>query len=87
MQDTLGYDEVFAELFYSCDEGVAKPDPAFFRRAVERLAVAPERTLFVDDNRDNVAGAREAGLVAELFAQDGGRPELERIRAAFEANE
>jgi HAD superfamily hydrolase (TIGR01509 family) len=84
MRDTLGYDEVFAELFYSCDEGVAKPDPAFFTRAVERLGVAPQRTLFVDDNQDNVAGAREAGLVAELFARDGGRPELARILAAYE---
>jgi putative hydrolase of the HAD superfamily len=87
MRDTLGYDEVFAELFYSCNEGVAKPDPAFFRRAVERLAVAPQRTLFVDDNPDNVAGASEAGLVAELFAQDGGRPELERILAEYETRE
>ena len=84
MRETLGYDEVFAELFYSCDEGVAKPDPAFFSRAVERLAVAPQRTMFVDDNRDNVSGAREAGLVAELFARDGGRPELERILAAHD---
>jgi putative hydrolase of the HAD superfamily len=58
MRDTLGYDEVFAELFYSSDEGVAKPDPAFFTRAVERLAVPPQRTLFVDDNRDNVTGGR-----------------------------
>ena len=87
MRDNLGYDEVFAELFYSCDEGVAKPDPAFFRRAVERLAVAPQRTLFVDDNPDNVAGASEAGLVAELFAQDGGRPELERILAEYETHQ
>ena len=87
MRDTLGYDEVFAELFYSCDEGVAKPDPAFFSRAVERLAVPAQRTLFVDDNGDNVAGAREAGLVAELFARDGGRTELERILRACAAEE
>ena len=87
MRDTLGYDGVFAELFYSCDEGVAKPDRAFFRRAVQGLGVLPQRTLFVDDNRDNVAGAKEAGLVAEVFAQDGGRPELERILAAYEGHE
>jgi putative hydrolase of the HAD superfamily len=84
MRDTLGYDEVFAELFYSCDEGVAKPDPAFFTRAVERLSVPPQRTMFVDDNLDNVAGAREAGLVAEVFARDGGRPELERILTFYD---
>ena len=86
MRDTLGYDEIFAELFYSCDEGVAKPDPAFFTRAVERLAVRPQRTLFVDDNRVNVEGAREAGLVAELFARGGGRSELERILALYDGD-
>jgi putative hydrolase of the HAD superfamily len=84
MRERLGYDEIFAELFYSCDEGVAKPDPAFFTKAVERLATAPSRTLFVDDNSDNVSGAQQAGLVAELFARDGGRPELERILAAYQ---
>ena len=87
MRSSLGYDEVFVELFYSCDEGVAKPDPAFFTRAVERLAVPAQRTLFVDDNSDNVAGAQEAGLVAELFSRDGGRTELERILRAYAAEE
>jgi hypothetical protein len=30
-----------------------------------------------------VAGAKEAGLMAELFAVDGGRTELDRILEAF----
>ena len=37
----------------------------------------------IDDNADNVAGAKEAGLVAELFAPDGGRAELDRILGAY----
>ena len=40
--------------------------------------------MFVDDNLDNVAGAREAGMVAEVFARDGGRPELERILTFYD---
>jgi putative hydrolase of the HAD superfamily len=83
MRENLGYDEVFDDLFYSCDLGVAKPDPAYFTETVRRLGTEPGRTLLLDDNRDNVAGAKEAGLMAELFATDGGRTELDRILEAY----
>jgi putative hydrolase of the HAD superfamily len=83
MRENLGYDAVFDDLFYSCDLGVAKPDPAYFTEAVRRLGTEPGRTLLLDDNRDNVAGAKEAGLLAELFAINGGRAELDRILEAY----
>jgi FMN phosphatase YigB (HAD superfamily) len=35
----------------SCDLGIAKPDPAPFEIACERLGVLPERTLMVGNNR------------------------------------
>lgn len=79
MQRSLGYERTFALQFYSCDVGLAKPDPDYFRHAVRVLGTVPNRVLFVDDNADNVEGAQEAGLAAELFARDGGRPELDRI--------
>ena len=82
MRESLGYDEVFDDLFYSCELGVAKPDPAYFAEAARRLGTEPGRTLLLDDNADNVAGAK-AGLVAELFASDGGRAELDRILGAY----
>ncbi|HEY3217069.1 MAG TPA: HAD family hydrolase [Candidatus Eisenbacteria bacterium] len=43
--------------------GVEKPDPGIFRMALERLAVAPERALFVGDIRSvDEAGARVAKM-------------------------
>lgn len=42
-----------------------KPDPLIYREALQRLGVAAERTLFVDDMPDNVTGAHAAGLHAE----------------------
>ena len=45
--------------------GIEKPAPRVYELAVERLGHRPERTLFFDDNAENVAGAREAGLLAE----------------------
>lgn len=83
MRENLGYDEVFDGLFYSCDVGLAKPDPAYFRTVVERLGTDPARTLLLDDNANNVAGAKEAGLVAELFMPEGSRGELDRIFEAY----
>lgn len=86
MRESLGYDEVFDDLFYSCELGVAKPDPAYFTEAVRQLGTPPARTLLLDDNAANVAGAKEAGLVAELFASGGGRTELDRILSAYAEN-
>lgn len=85
MQQTPGFDEVFERTFYSCAVGFAKPDPDFFHFALAELDVAADRTLFIDDNADNVAGAREVGLRAELFGRYGSRAELNRILALHQA--
>lgn len=45
--------------------GGRKPDPALYRRALERLQAAPAHTLFVDDLFVNVRGARQVGLHAD----------------------
>jgi len=44
-----------------------KPDPAFFRAAIQRIGIAPGELLFVDDRRVNVEAARDAGIRALLF--------------------
>lgn len=43
----------------------AKPDPAFFHQALERLGQPAERVVFLDDLAPNVAAARAAGIDAE----------------------
>lgn len=79
MKANLGYQEIFDEQFYSCDLGLAKPDPAFFTTVLGHLAVQPSAVLFVDDTAVNVAAARELGLNAYLFRRWGGRQALEEI--------
>ena len=50
---------------FSFTEGVAKPDPEIYLRAVHRLGVQPEAAMFIGDGGDNeLAGAEEAGLRA-----------------------
>lgn len=51
--------------------GVAKPDPAIFRILLDRFALQPERTVFVDDGAANVAAARRLGFRAVLFHDAG----------------
>jgi putative hydrolase of the HAD superfamily len=56
----------------SAELGVAKPDPAIFRAALERLGAAAGDALHVGDSVEHdVAGARAAGIEAVLVARDG----------------
>ncbi|MCP4429310.1 MAG: HAD family hydrolase [Chloroflexi bacterium] len=49
----------------SGDVGYIKPHPAIYHRALEPLAVVPERAVFIGDRPENdVAGANNAGLVS-----------------------
>ena len=67
MRTALGYDGLFDVSCYSYDLGVAKPDPAFFTQAANRIGADIRTILFIDDNPRNVEGARTAGMPAEQW--------------------
>jgi len=50
---------------------LAKPSIEVFEHVIAHAGHAPRATLFLDDNHDNVAGARAAGLHAEHVARPG----------------
>ncbi|MGH0030698.1 MAG: HAD family hydrolase [Myxococcota bacterium] len=59
-------------------EGVEKPDPEIFRRAVTRLDLAPARTFYVGDIYSiDAVGARAAGLTPVLLDPLGGYPDVD----------
>ena len=65
----------------SAELGVAKPDPAIFRAALDRLGAGPDGALHLGDSlEDDVAGARAAGLEAVLVARNGA-PAPDGVRA------
>ena len=76
MQDERGYGAWFDRTFYSCDLGLAKPDPAYFRAILSALGVPASEVLFIDDNAANVDGARSVGIQAELYDLSAGVPAL-----------
>ncbi|MBM0258551.1 HAD family hydrolase [Micromonospora sp. 4G55] len=53
----------FDVAIFSCDVGLAKPDPAIYRAATERLGVAPAQCVFIGDGADGeLAGAAAVGM-------------------------
>lgn len=61
--DNLGLTRFFDAILVSDEEGVEKPDPRIFHRAVERLGVRPKRAVMVGNLvAADVVGAEQAGL-------------------------
>jgi epoxide hydrolase-like predicted phosphatase len=58
--------DLFDVVVDSCEVGLRKPDPEIFRLTCERLGVAPEAAVFLDDTRRHVESARSVGLHAIL---------------------
>lgn len=60
--------EIFGEhSHFSCEFGVAKPDPEIFLRLTAHLQSNPAETLFIDDTRSYIEGASKAGLLTHHF--------------------
>jgi putative hydrolase of the HAD superfamily len=60
--------------------GIAKPDAAIYRYAVEGLGVLAGDILFVDDRKENIEAARAAGMVAVQYRGHAGfMEEMQRI--------
>ncbi len=67
LRERYGLDGLFDVEVFSALVGLAKPDPAIYRLALERLGAAPEATVFVDDYAPNVAAAAALGIRAIQF--------------------
>lgn len=60
--------DVFGEhLYTSSHYGARKPNPVVFERVLERYERDASETFFVDDMRENVAGAASIGITAHLY--------------------
>jgi epoxide hydrolase-like predicted phosphatase len=58
--------ELFDATVISAEVGLHKPQPEIYLLASQRLGVEPERSVFVDDLRENCAGAEAVGMTAIL---------------------
>lgn len=71
---SLGLADLFDTVTISSLAKAAKPAPQIFRLALEKHAVDPEEALHVGDNvREDLEGARQAGLAGLLIDRRPGR--------------
>ena len=59
--------DLFADIFVSGREKLAKPDPAIYRAAEARFGHAGEGLFFIDDNPSNITAADLAGWQTHHF--------------------
>ncbi|MCL5440895.1 MAG: HAD family phosphatase [Candidatus Marsarchaeota archaeon] len=55
------------KIFASCNIGMRKPDPKIYRYVIRKMHAVAEETLFIDNMRENVEGAKKAGLQSIVF--------------------
>ena len=58
---------LFEGVLVSGKEGLRKPDAAIFHMLCERYGIEPQGSVFIDDNRGNVAAAAALGFDALHF--------------------
>jgi len=83
MHDERHYGDWFDQTFYSCDLGVAKPDPAYFKTILRAIDRPADHVLFIDDNADNIEGALSVGLHAELYDLKNGTDALRSLLSRY----
>lgn len=79
MRDELGHPDRFDALYVSCELGVTKPDPDYFRAILRAEQVEPGEALFIDDAPHNVESAAGLGLNAVRHDPADGAAGLRRI--------
>jgi len=52
----------FKKVYFSYELGMRKPDVEIYQYVIQENNLNPDKTLFVDDNLDNIEGAKKAGL-------------------------
>ena len=77
----LPVDEIFETVVDSGFVGARKPEPRIYEMTLERLGLAAEVCLFIDDLEHNIDGARALGMNAVHFRDN--EQAIAEIRAAL----
>jgi putative hydrolase of the HAD superfamily len=76
------FPELFDAVVISGEVGLHKPQPEIFLLGAERIEKEPSECVFVDDLRENCAGAEAVGMTAVLHR--GADETIERLEELFE---
>jgi HAD superfamily hydrolase (TIGR01509 family) len=59
--------DLFDGVVLSSEEGITKPNPLIFERALSRLNVFADESFFIDDNKENCEGAKSIGMQGIMY--------------------
>ena len=62
LRESHGIADLFDDIVVSADVGMAKPDAQIYRLSAQRLGLAMDECVFIDDMPANVDAARAAGM-------------------------
>jgi 2-haloacid dehalogenase len=83
-----GIGKYFKDILISAEVGLAKPDPAIFTLAIDRLQCGKERILCVGDSpSSDIRGGRAAGLDTCWVAPPGSEYPAEEPRPLYTIND
>lgn len=71
--------DFFKGIVVSADIHMIKPDIAIYKYLLEKYDLTPEECLFIDDRANNVEGAKQSGMQAEIF-----RDNFEQIKEKYQ---
>ena len=78
----FNFSSIFDPICYSHEQGVAKPDPAAYLTALDRMGADAADVLFIDDNEGPMRGAQACGIRAILHRDNATTiAEIERFLA------
>ncbi len=78
--DDIEVFDMVDETVFSCDYHITKPEPEIYYKILDKLGVAADEAVFIDDAQRNIEGASKIGLRGILFENhEQARLELEEI--------
>jgi len=57
----------FSPVIISCDSGMRKPNPKFYRLLLKKLKIPSKKTLFIDNQEWNIKPAKKLGMHTILY--------------------
>ena len=71
LKNEMGFNDIFDGIFSSCDLGIRKPNPEFFRVVARSISnefgIGANETVLWDDSQENVDSAIKSGMKAFLY--------------------
>lgn len=64
----------------SCTEHLKKPDPAFYKLALEKSSSKPEEAIFIDDREECILAAKAVGINAITYTYPDNKTFLENLK-------